>query len=153
MNLALCGIKEETAHELEQHDEYCILRFYDEPERRGDVKLAYFLRDGPPVDLAVVGYPGAEGLAACDYLRTQSRALPILWLCDRREFEPEAKRLGVAFYSTGPPGIERLVAGMLRARPPTEVGSTALLRQIRTKITIQCYFKNKGIEQWRELWK
>ena len=153
MNLALCGINEETAHALEQHDEYRILRFYDDPERRGDVKLAYFLRDGFPVDLAVVGYPGAEGLAACDYLRTQSSTLPILWLCDRREFEPEAKRLGVAFYGTGPPGIERLAAGLLRARPPTEVGSAALLRQISTKITIQCRFKNEGIEQWRELWK
>ena len=48
--------------------------------------------------LAVVGYPGAKGLAACDYLRSQSRELPILWVCNQREFESEAKRLGVYFY-------------------------------------------------------
>ena len=150
LNVALCGVDEKTARELERCGRYRVLRFFDETDRRGDVKLAYYLRDGPPVGLAVVGYPGAEGLAACDYLRTQNRALPILWLCDRREFEPEAKRLGVAFYGTGPPCIERLVAGLLRARPPTEVGSAAPLRQISTKITIQCRFKNEGIEQWRE---
>ena len=109
-NIALCGIKEELAIALERSGEYRILRFSDEPERRGDVKLAYFLRDGPPVVLAVVGYPGAKGLAACDYLRTQSRWLPILWLCDRREFETEAIRLGVIFYGTGPPGKESIIS-------------------------------------------
>ena len=121
--IALCGIDEEFASALERHAEYHILNFFDEPERRGDVKLAYFLRDGPLVTLAVVGYPGAEGLAACDYLRTQNHALPILWLCDRREFEPEAKRIGVTFYGTGPPGLERLEARLLSASPPTDAGS------------------------------
>ena len=121
--IALCGIDEEFASALERHDEYHFLRFFDEPERRGDVKLAYFLRDGPLVTLAVVGYPGAEGLTACDYLRTQNHALPILWLCDRREFEPEAKRIGVTFYGTGPPGLERLEARLLSASPPTDAGS------------------------------
>lgn len=105
-NIALCGIEEELVSTLEHRGEYRLLRFGDEPERRGDVKLAYFLRDGPPVALAVVGYPGAKGLAACDYLRTQNRALPILWLCDRREFEPESKRLGITFCGTEFKGME-----------------------------------------------
>lgn len=104
--IALCGIAEEITCTLERCSGYRILRFCDEPEQRGDVKLAYFLRDGPPVALAIVGYSGAEGLSACDYLRTQNRALPILWLCDRREFEPEAKRLSVSFYGAGPPEWE-----------------------------------------------
>ncbi|MEM1484529.1 hypothetical protein V6615_06565 [Oscillospiraceae bacterium PP1C4] len=99
-NIALCGIQEELARTLEYCVEYCVLRFFAEPERRGDVKLAYFLRDGPLVDLAVVGYPGAEGLAACDYLRTQNHSLPILWLWDRREFEQEGGRLGVTLCDT-----------------------------------------------------
>lgn len=88
-NIVLCGIGEELARTLERCGEYRVFRFFDEPERRGDVKLAYFLRDGPSVDLAVVGYPGAVGLAACDYLRTQNQSLPILWLCDRRKFESD----------------------------------------------------------------
>ena len=58
-NIALCGIEEEIISTLERCGEYRVLRFFDEPERRGDVKLAYFLRDGPPVALAVVGYPDA----------------------------------------------------------------------------------------------
>ncbi|WP_180951077.1 hypothetical protein [Marasmitruncus massiliensis] len=106
--IALCGTDESTAHELACCGRYLVLNFIEEPERRGDVKLAYFLRDGPLVSLAVVGYPGAEGLSACDYLRSQSGTLPILWLCDRMEFEPEAKRLDVCFCGTGPPGAERL---------------------------------------------
>lgn len=117
-NIALCGIEEELISTLVRCGEYRVLCFFDEPERRGDVKLAYFLRDGPPVALAVVGYPGAEGLAACDYLRTQNRGLPILWLCNRQEFEPEAKQLGVNFYGTGSPGTELLAARLFRASLP-----------------------------------
>lgn len=124
-NIALCGIEEELISTLERCCEYLVLRFFDEPERRGDVKLAYFLRDGPPVALAVVGYPGAEGLAACDYLRTQNHELPILWLCNRREFEPEAKRLGVNFYGNGSPGIKHLAERMLSAGSPTDAESAA----------------------------
>ena len=105
-NIALCGIEEELIRTLEHCGEFRLLRFGDEPERRGDVKLAYFLRDGPPVALAIVGYPGAKGLTACDYLRTQNRALPILWLCSRREFEPESKRLGITFCGTEFKGME-----------------------------------------------
>ena len=124
-NIALCGIDEELISTLERCGEYCLLRFSDEPERRGDVKLAYFLRDGPPVALVVVGYPGAEGLAACDYLRTQNRELPILWLCNRREFEPEAKRLGVNFYGTGPPGTELLATRLLSVISQADAGTVA----------------------------
>ena len=124
-NIALCGIEEELIIILERCAEYRALLFFDEPERRGNVKLAYFLRDGPSVALAVVGYPGAKGLAACDYLRTQNRALPILWLCNRREFEPEAKRLGVNFYSTGPPGMELLVTRLLSAISKVDAGTVA----------------------------
>lgn len=123
--IALCGVDEEITRTLERRGQYRVLRFFDEPERRGDVKLAYYLRDGPPVALAVVGYPGAEGLSACDYLRTQNRVLPILWLCDRREFETEAKRLGVNFYGNGPPGTELLVARLLSANHPTDAGLAA----------------------------
>lgn len=104
-NIALCGIEEVLISTLERCGEYHFLRFFDEPERCGDVKLAYFLVDGPSVVLSVVGYPGAEGIATCDYLRTQNCGLPILWLCNRREFEAEEKRLGVNFYGTGPPDI------------------------------------------------
>jgi len=113
-SIALCGISEEISRALERYSGCRILHFSDEPKHRGDVRLAYHLRNASPVDLAVVGYPGAEGLSACDYLRTQSRALPILWLCDRREFEPEAKRLDVGFCCTGPPDTEATIQGILK---------------------------------------
>lgn len=112
--IALCGVCAEIAFALESHGGYRLLCFSDEPEHRGDVKLAYFLRDGPTVDLTIVGYPGAKGLAACDYLRTQNGALPILWMCDRKEFEPEAMRLGVNFFNTGPPTLDQAISVILK---------------------------------------
>jgi hypothetical protein len=112
--IALCGVCTEICWALEHHGGCHLLCFGDEPERRGDVKLAYFLGNGLPVDLIVVGYPGAQGLTACDYLRGQSKALPILWLCDRAEFEPEARRLGVGFCRAGPPDTEQTVQIILK---------------------------------------
>ena len=114
--IALCGVSQEIACKLEDYSGCRLLYFGDEPEQRGDVKLAYFLRDDGSIDFAIVGYLGAMGLAACDYLRTQSSRLPILWLCDRKEFEMEASRLGVAFYGTGPPDLERLAAQLTLER-------------------------------------
>ena len=114
ISIALCGVQDEIARALERHGGYKFLRFGDEPERRGDVKLAYFLRHGPAPNLILVGYSRAEGLAACDYLRGQNRALPILWLCDQGEFEPEAKRIGVGFCGTGPPNTEQAIQGILK---------------------------------------
>lgn len=114
--LALCGVHTEITRALERYGRYHVLCFGDEPERRGDVKLVYFLRDGPPVDLIMVGYPGAAGLEACDYLRGQNRGIPVLWLCDREEFRAEAERLGVGFFCTGPPGNELFTAQFISAR-------------------------------------
>ncbi len=118
--VALCGVCAEISRALERHGGYHVLRFGDEPQRRGDVKLAYFLRDGPPVDLAVVGYPGAAGLEACDYLRGQNKPPPILWLCDREEFRGEAERLGVGFYTALPPGGENVTTQFISARLEAE---------------------------------
>lgn len=125
-NIALCGIEQELISTLERcGGEYRLLRFSDEREQRGDVKLAYFLRDGPPAALSAVGYLGAEGRAACDYLRTQNLTLPILWLCNRREFEPEAKQFAVNFYGTGPPGIKNLAKRLLSAISKVDAESVA----------------------------
>lgn len=107
--IALCGVPANIAQALELSSDYHILCLGDEPERRGDVKLAYFIKDGASIDLAVVGYPGAAGLTACDYLRWQSKQMKILWLCDKAEFEPEAQRIDVDFYNTAMPEAERAI--------------------------------------------
>lgn len=101
--IALCGVNAEVTEALERHGTYRLISFSDSMEYRGEVQLIYFLNTGYTCDLAVVGYPGAAGLSACDYLRGHSGTLPILWLCDRGEFLKEAARLGAKFYLTGPP--------------------------------------------------
>lgn len=101
--IALCGVNAEITEALERPGTYRLISFTDSMEYRGEVQLIYFLNTGHTCDLAVVGYPGAAGLSACDYLRGYSSTLPILWLCDRGEFLKEAARLGAKFYLTGPP--------------------------------------------------
>ena len=64
MNIACCGIDREQFHAAEQACGCPVLYFVDAPDRRGDVRLAYALRDGVPIRLAVVGYQGAAGLTA-----------------------------------------------------------------------------------------
>lgn len=102
--IALCGVRTEIAEALERHGTYRLIGFADSMEYRGEVRLIYYLNTGYTCDLAVMAYPGAAGLTACDYLRGQSATLPILWLCDREEFFDEAARLGVGAFHTGPPG-------------------------------------------------
>ena len=54
MNIACCGIDREQFHAAEQACGCPVLYFADAPDRRGDVRLAYALRDGVPIRLAVV---------------------------------------------------------------------------------------------------
>lgn len=101
--IALCGVNAEIVEALERHGTYHLISFTDSMEYRGEVQLIYFLNTGHTCDLAIVAYPGAAGLTACDYLRGHSKTLPILWLCERGEFLNEAARLGAGFYLIGPP--------------------------------------------------
>ena len=52
MNIACCGIDREQFHAAEQACGCPVLYFVDAPDRRGDVRLAYALRDGVPIRLA-----------------------------------------------------------------------------------------------------
>lgn len=92
MNIACCGIDREQFHAAEQACGCPVLYFVDASDRRGDVRLAYALRDGVPIRLAVVGYQGAAGLTACDFLCSHLPGERILWLCRRPEFSTEARR-------------------------------------------------------------
>ena len=42
----------------------------------------------------------AMALAACDFLRKRTEISPIVWLCDREEFQVET-RMRVGFFYTG----------------------------------------------------
>ena len=48
MNIACCGIDREQFRAAEQACGCPVLYFADAPDRRGDVRLAYALRDGVP---------------------------------------------------------------------------------------------------------
>jgi hypothetical protein len=128
MNIACCGIDREQFHAVEQACGCPVLYFADAPDRRGDVRLAYALRDGVPIRLAVVGYQGAAGLTACDFLCSHLPGERILWLCRRPEFSTEARRLGVHFYPVGPPDtvppdqITQELIRLLRQQPEYNKG-------------------------------
>lgn len=95
--VAVCGVCDELLAPLEQCSDYQFTYFGDSKIEKGYVKLAHFIKSGPLPDLILVGYAGAAGLVACDHLKGQTNSPPIIWFCDRSEFEPEAKRLGVGF--------------------------------------------------------
>ena len=101
MNIACCGVSRELFYAIERDWEGDALYFPDQTDRRGDVSIAYALQDGMPIRLTVVGYQGAAGLTACDFLRSRTLASEVLWLCRRPEFAGEAKRLGVHFRCIG----------------------------------------------------
>ena len=92
MNIACCGIDREQFHAVEQACGCPVLYFADAPDRRGDVRLAYALRDGVPIRLAVVGYQGAAGLTACDFLCSHLPGERILWLCRDPSFPQKQLR-------------------------------------------------------------
>lgn len=112
--IALCRVGKKTIPILEQYGGCHILRFFDERKRWSHEKLAYYLGNDPSVNFAVVGYSVAEGLAPCHYLPNENIALPSLSLCERRDFMPKARRLGVNFYGTGPPALEWMIPLILR---------------------------------------
>ena len=95
--VAVCGVCDELLAPLEQSCDYQFTHFGDSKIAKGYVKLAHFIKSGPVPDIVLIGYSGAAGLVACDHLKGQTNSLPIIWFCDRSEFEPEAKRLGVGF--------------------------------------------------------
>jgi len=102
--IAVCGTADNVKDILNRGGNYQISCFEDGHPESGFVKLAYFLQSGGKMpDLILIDYKGATGLAACDFLYNRQNAPPILWLCDREEFEPEAQRMGVSFLHTGTP--------------------------------------------------
>lgn len=101
--IAFCGVSREMVCALKEENDWEAVVFTDASDRRGDVQLAYAMRDGFPAALAVIGYAGAAGLVACDYLQGQSGAPPIIWLCTQKEFEREARRMGICFCYIGTP--------------------------------------------------
>lgn len=107
--IVACGISDAIWKRLEASGEYRLIRLGKEAHERGEVRLArLWQKEKQSPDLVLVGYPGAAGLAACDFLYGRSNAPPILWLCDREEFEPEAGRMGIAFFHIGRMEQERL---------------------------------------------
>ncbi|MBQ6695071.1 MAG: hypothetical protein IJN16_00025 [Lachnospiraceae bacterium] len=96
--IVVCGASK-LLRSLLSEIENCQLRYIeDEHFERGEVKLVRgWERGEKQPDLVLVGYPGAAGLAACDFLYRRNNAPPILWHCDREEFAEEAGRMGVGF--------------------------------------------------------
>ena len=123
MNIACCGIDREQFHAAEQACGCPVLYLPMHP-----TGAATFGLDGVPIRLAVVGYQGAAGLTACDFLCSHLPRERILWLCRRPEFSTEARRLGVHFYPVGPPDtvppdqITQELIRLLRQQPEYNQG-------------------------------
>ena len=155
--IALCGIEDEISRTLEGYGEYRILRFFDEPERRGDVKLAYFLRDGPPVALAVVGYPGAKGLPPALSANAElGAAYPVVVQSYGIRTGSKAAWRKLLQHRPAIPWAPCRKAAQCQSPDGCRIG--CLSRRISKRRSEKTNNKampleKKGIEQWRSIWK
>lgn len=101
--IAVCNVSSDILHILEKMGSHQYIHFIDEPPERSEVRLMRFLSQGGQApEMILIDTSGAAGLTACDYLRSRLADMPILWICDRKEFETEAARMAVDFFYRNP---------------------------------------------------
>lgn len=59
------------------------------------VALAYYIQQGGECSLALVAVDGAEGMNWATYAKHQRPSLPVVWVSEQAEFEPQSRRIPV----------------------------------------------------------
>lgn len=77
------------------------------------VALAYYLQKGGECSLALVAVDGAEGMNWSTYAKHQRPSLPVIWVSEQAEFEPQSRRIPVDGFLTKPVEQEQL-SGLLK---------------------------------------
>ena len=72
------------------------------------VFCVYAMQREGPYDAVVIMEDGARGMNFCMSIRGYSRDVPLLWISDQAEFEPQSRRLRVDdFWGKQSPGFFR----------------------------------------------
>lgn len=69
-------------------------------------------RDGP-YDAVVVMEDGAKGMNFCMSIRGYSKTIPLLWISDQAEFEPQSRRMQVESFLVKPVAEQSLQQAVL----------------------------------------
>lgn len=69
-------------------------------------------RDGP-YDAVVVMEDGAKGMNFCMSIRGYSKTIPLLWISDQAEFEPQSRRMQVESFLVKPMAEQSLQQAVL----------------------------------------
>lgn len=80
------------------------------------VALAYYLQQGGECSLALVAVDGAEGMNWTTYAKHQRPSLPVVWISEQAEFEPQSRRIPVDGFLTKPveqKHLTELITGIL----------------------------------------
>lgn len=72
------------------------------------VEPAYYLRLGNPLDMALVAMDGARGMNWARKVKSERPSLPVLWISEQAEFEPQSRRIQVDGFFTKPVDRVRL---------------------------------------------
>ena len=72
------------------------------------VEPAYYLRQGNPCDLALVAVDGARGMNWARNIKSEKRSLPVVWISEQAEFEPQSRRIPTDGFFIKPVDWDRL---------------------------------------------
>lgn len=80
------------------------------------VEPAYYLRLGNPLDMALVAMDGARGMNWARKVKSEKPGLPVVWISEQAEFEPQSRRIGMDGFFAKPVdclGLEELLTRIL----------------------------------------
>ena len=80
------------------------------------VEPAYYLKLGNPCDMALVAVDGAMGMNWVRNVKSERPSLPVVWISEQAEFEPQSRRIPTDGFFPKPVEWERLekaVSGIL----------------------------------------
>lgn len=66
------------------------------------VEPAYYLRMGNPLDMALVAMDGARGMNWARKVKVEKPDLPVVWISEQAEFEPQSRRISVDGFFPNP---------------------------------------------------
>ena len=82
------------------------------------VEPAYYLRLGNSLDMALVAMDGARGMNWARKVKSEKPDLPVVWISEQAEFEPQSRRIRMDGFFPKPVDCARLEELLTRILGP-----------------------------------
>ena len=87
------------------------------------VEPAYYLRLGNSLDMALVAMDGARGMNWARKVKSEKPDLPVVWISEQAEFEPQSRRIRMDGFFSKPVDCARLEDLLTRILGPPGLAS------------------------------